>query len=82
MPIHHCLILSVSFGGTTGLFLGCSLISLVELVYFFFVVAPRRIKKEHERTQPKNFKRRPSRVEQSKIKLREYRELYKAQQKF
>ncbi|CAD6997481.1 unnamed protein product, partial [Ceratitis capitata] len=72
--------LIVSFGGTTGLFLGCSLISLVELVYFFFIKAPRRIRMEHER--PLQLKRRPSKVEQSKIKLQEYREMYKLQQKY
>jgi hypothetical protein len=27
--------LLVSFGGTTGLFLGCSIISIVEICYFF-----------------------------------------------
>ncbi|XP_067620275.1 pickpocket protein 19-like isoform X2 [Eurosta solidaginis] len=72
--------LIVSFGGTTGLFLGCSLISLVELIYFFFVVVPSRLRKEHDK--PQQLKRRPSRLQKSKIKLREYREAYKRQQKF
>lgn len=33
----HVFIFTVSIGGTAGLFLGCSILSLFEAVYFFLL---------------------------------------------
>ncbi|XP_018794771.1 PREDICTED: pickpocket protein 19-like [Bactrocera latifrons] len=41
--------LLVNFGNATALFLGCSVISVVELIYYFCVYLPRRIRSVHKR---------------------------------
>ncbi|XP_039951568.1 pickpocket protein 19-like [Bactrocera tryoni] len=45
--------LLVNFGNATALFLGCSVISIVELIYYFCVYLPRRIRSvQNKRKKP------------------------------
>ncbi|XP_013101051.2 pickpocket protein 19 [Stomoxys calcitrans] len=48
--------LMVAFGGIAGLFMGCSLISAVEVLYFLFIQVPTFAYKEFQ--NKKNFKRK------------------------